>query len=128
MINKKQLRSFGLIWAFIFLLFATLPFLKGDELKLMPLYISIAFVAISLLFPKFYEKIYFYQTWIKFGEIIGKINSKIIIFLLFYIIFLPIGILLKIFRKDLLKKRIDKSAKSYFIDREKQPEAMENQF
>ncbi len=126
--DKKQLRSFGFIWAFIFLGIALYPLLKEAPLRLWSLYIAIGFTVISITFPLFYQKIYFYQGWIKFGNVVGNINSKIIIFILFYVIFLPMGILLKIFRKDLLKKRIDKSAKSYFLDRKDQPKEMQNQF
>lgn len=128
MIQDKQLRTFGLIWAFIFFAIGFYPYFKDAALRIWSLYVSGGFLILSLIFPKIYTKIYFYQAWIKFGDVIGKINSKIIIFLLFYVIFLPIGIILKIFRKDLLGKRIDEGAKSYFIDREKQPEGMENQF
>jgi hypothetical protein len=126
--NNKSLRTFGLIWSFIFLIIATYPFLNDNPLRYWSLYLSLSFLAISFVYPKLYKISYFYQAWIKFGDFIGKINSKIIIFILFYFLFLPIGILLKIFRKDLLGKKIDSSATSYFIDREKQPEGMENQF
>ena len=128
MINKKQLRDFGLIWAGIFVILAFYPLIKNKDVRFWQLYLSITFVVISLTYPIFYQKTYFYQAWIKFGNILGKINSKIIIFLLFYIIFLPIGVLLKIFRKDLLNKKIDKSAKSYFIDCKEQNSDMNNQF
>ena len=126
--NDKNLRTFGLIWALIFLGIATYPILKDNTPRYWSLYISLGFLITSFVYPKLYKISYFYQVWIKFGDFIGKINSKIIIFILFYFLFLPIGILLKIFRKDLLGKRIDSSASSYFIDREKQPEGMENQF
>jgi hypothetical protein len=126
--NKKALRTFGLIWSFIFLVITIYPLVSSDDIRYWSLYICLGFLTISLIYPAFYAKIYFYQSWIKFGNFVGKINSKIIIFILFYFLFLPIGILLKVFRKDLLSKRIDSSATSYFIDREKQPEGMENQF
>lgn len=126
--NDKNLRTFGLIWALIFLGIATYPILKDNTPRYWSIYISLGFLTTSFVYPKLYKISYFYQVWIKFGDFIGKINSKIIIFILFYFLFLPIGILLKIFRKDLLGKRIDSSASSYFIDREKQPEGMENQF
>ena len=126
--DNKSLRTFGLIWAFIFLVISTYPALKDQSLRFWSLYTSLGFLATSFIYPKLYKISYFYQTWIKFGEFVGRINSKIIIFILFYFLFLPIGILLKIFRKDLLGKKINKSATSYFIDREKQPEGMENQF
>lgn len=126
--SNKELKNFGLIWAGIFLIIAFLPLLKGHEVKIWAPYTSLAFIAISLIYPKIYQQIYFYQGWIKFGNFIGKINSKIIITVLFYVIFLPIGIILKILRKDLLHKKIDKSSTSYFIDRKIQPQNMKNQF
>ena len=126
--DHKSLRTFGLIWAFIFLVIATYPLLKENNIRYWSLYTSLGFIGISLVYPRFYKIIYFYQSWIKFGDCVGKINSKIIIFILFYFLFLPIGILLKIFRKDLLGKKTDSAATSYFIDREKQPAEMENQF
>ena len=126
--NKKQLRSFGFIWAFIFLVIASYPLLNDEPVRMWSLYTSLAFISISVIFPSFYQKIYFYQGWIKFGNFVGKVNSKIIIFILFYIIFLPIGLILKILRKDLLGKKINESAKSYFIDRKEQPKDMQNQF
>jgi len=126
--DNKSLAKFGLIWTSIFFIIAIYPILKGDNLKIWALAIAIAFLTISLLYPQLYKTTHFYQNWIKFGEIIGKINSKIIIFILFYFIFLPIGILLKLFKKDLLNKKIDKSATTYFIDRKYQPIEMNNQF
>ena len=128
MIKTKQLKSFGFIWAFILAIIAIYPFLKGEEIKFWALYAAALFIIISFLYPRLYEKTYFYQSWLKFGDFMEKINSKIIIFILFFVIFFPIGIVLKIFHQDLLRKKIDKSAESYFINREKQPEEMENQF
>jgi len=122
------LRTFGLIWSFIFFVIAVYPIIKGGSLRDWAFCVSLGFLGVSLIYPRLYKISYFYQSWIKFGDFIGKINSKIIILVLFYLVFLPIGILLKICRKDLLGKKINQSAKSYFIDREKQPEAMENQF
>lgn len=126
--KNNSLRTFGLIWTGIFFTLAMFPAVKGNGVKFLPLYISFGFLAISLIYPRLFEITQFYQKWIKFGDFIGKINSKLIIFVLFYAIFLPIGLILKIFRKDLLGKKIDGTAKSYFIDRKKQPEGMENQF
>ena len=126
--DKKSLKTFGLIWSLIFFTIAAYPILKSGDLRVWALAVSIVFLAISLLYPKLYQITHFYQSWIKFGEFIGKINSKIIIFILFYFLFLPMGIILKLLKKDLLKKQIDQSAISYFIDRKDQPKNMENQF
>ena len=49
-------------------------------------------------------------------------------FILYFCIFTPVSIFLKILGKDLLDKKIDKSQNSYWIERKKQPESMKNQF
>ena len=126
--NNKELRDFGLIWAIIFLIIALFPLKNEDDIRSWSLIISSVFFIISITYPQLYKITYFYQSWIKFGNFIGKINSKIIMLVLFYFIFFPIGIFIKIFRKDLLNTKIDKSLNSYFIDRKDQPVNMENQF
>lgn len=125
---KKDLRNFGLIWAAILLIIALVPLFKGEQARLWALGVALLFVISSLSFPEIYSKTKFYQGWIKFGGVIGKINSKIIIFILFYFIFLPVGLILKILKKDLLSKKLDKSRASYFVDRKMQPGDMKNQF
>ena len=124
----KQLRTFGFIWSAIFAIIAFYPLLKDGNVRLIPLYISLFFIAVSLCYPKIYKITYFYQGWIKFGDVVGKINSKIIIFILFYAVFLPISIMLKICGKDLLDKKMDKSKDSYFVDRQDHAVNMKNQF
>ncbi len=126
--KESDLRVFGFIWAFIFGIITIYPTFKGGQINHWSLYVTAVFVVLSITFPKAYSITRFYQTWVVFGDFIGKLNSKIIIFILFYCLFFPIGLLLKIFRKDLLGKKIDSKAKSYFIDREEQPQNMENQF
>lgn len=123
MIEKKSLRAFGLIWAFIL---GIIGYFYDNNTILFAL--SFCFVISSILFPEIYVKIRIYQGWIKIGNFIGHINSKIIIFILFFFLFTPIGILLKIFKKDLLKKKLDKNKKSYFEKRVTQPGTMINQF
>jgi len=64
----------------------------------------------------------------KFGELIGEIISKIVLAMLFFLIFTPISITLKLMNKSPLDKNINKKADSYWITRVSQPQSMENQF
>lgn len=125
---KAQLRNFGLIWSLIFLVIALQPLLKANDINKLMLAIAVFFLITSLAYPKIFQITNFYSGWIKFGNFVGKINSKIIIFILFYFVFLPIGIILKILKKDLLNKKIDKACSTYFIDRKTYPSSMKNQF
>ncbi|MES2676845.1 MAG: SxtJ family membrane protein [Pseudomonadota bacterium] len=126
--TKKELKNFGLIWSIIFFIAAFIPVFKGLEMRIWALYVCLLFVATALFYPQIYHQTRFYQTWIKFGDILGKINSKIIIGILFYAIFMPIGLVLKILRKDLLSKKLDRSSASYFIDCKADNSDMRNQF
>ncbi len=120
-ISSRDLRIFGLIWALIFAFFSY----KFSQNFLIPVAI---FIIVSALRPQLFTQIKFYQSWIKFGNFLGKINGFLISFILFYAVFMPAGIVLKLLKKDLLRKKLNKSASSYFIDRKTQPGDMKNQF
>jgi hypothetical protein len=124
----KEIRNFGLIWFFIFLVIAFLPIVKGHPLRFWALYPASIFLICACFYPKIFEITGFYKGWIKFGNFLGKINSKIIIAALFYLIFFPIGLILKITGKDLLNKKIDKSQESYFVSDQRELSDMKNQF
>jgi len=69
-----------------------------------------------------------YKRWIAFGDIMGHYISSVILFILFFVLFTPISFILKILHIDLLKKRLDKSSNSYWIDRVEEPSSMKYQF
>lgn len=60
-----------------------------------------------------------YGLWMKFALILSWINTRIILFLMFCLIFTPIGLIIKLLGKDLLEEKIDKTAKSYWKKKEK---------
>lgn len=120
----KDLRIFGLIWSLIF----AFLFYKGLWFPTALLPISLWFLIVSIFRPQIFHRLHIYQAWVKFGNILGKINGFIISAILFYGIFIPTALILKLLKKDLLKKKLNPEAKSYFIDRESQPGDMKNQF
>ncbi|MBE9527111.1 MAG: hypothetical protein IME94_09085 [Proteobacteria bacterium] len=136
--SNKDLRIFELIWAMIFLGIAIYPNYQSFNLdnfsletfiqtsRIWALYISGFFVLTALIYPRLLT--YFYIVWVKFGEFIGGIISKIILFILFYLLFAPIGIFFRIIRKDLLHQKLDAKATSYWVRRKMQPGTMKNQY
>lgn len=126
-IKRKDLRNFALIWTFIFTVISVFPLIKGEgELRLWAIIVAAAFLIIGLFIPNILK--YFYIYWVKFGEIMGNIVSKVILTLLFFIVFFPVGLVFRLMGKDLLSKKLDKNTNSYWINREIQPGSMENQF
>ena len=126
MVKEHDLKMFAIIWSAIFAVIGVLPLLKGDEVKIWAIIIALIFNIIAFTKPQILTR--FYQIWMKFGEFIGGIMSKIMMTILYFLFFTPISIFLKIIGKDLLDKRIDKSQTSYWIERETQPQSMKNQF
>ena len=64
--------------------------------------------------------------WFKFGMLLGKIVSPIIMAFVFFGVVTPTGLIMKLFNKDLLKLK-RKNKDSYWIDRKSKSE-MKNQF
>ena len=122
-IMNKNAKFFGYIWSAIFLIIA-----YKNSMNAVFLSLAGGFFLCSCCYPEIFLKTRLLQAWIKIGDFLGKINSKIIIFILFFFIFTPIGLLLKIFNKDLLSKKLDKTANTYFKLRETPPTDMKNQF
>lgn len=123
-ISVRDLRVFGLIWATIFLIIS----FKSDKFQLVAILISASFLITALICPKIYRQTKIYENWIKIGDFLGKINGFLISFILFYGIFTPSAIVLRLLKKDLLHKKLNSSATTYFIDRKTQPGDMKNQF
>jgi len=123
--KKNSNKSFGVLFFIVFLLIALWPLVKGDSLRIWSLLIAIIFLVLGLLNSKILNP--FKRIWIKFGEILGKVIAPLVLSIVYFIVITPIGLLLRIFGKDLLGiKFLEK--KSYWIKRDKDLGSMKNQF
>ena len=124
--NEGDIKIFAIIWSFIFVVIALYPLLSKGTIQYWSLLVAFIFALIALIKPMFLLP--FYSLWIRVGEVIGGVVSKIIMFILFYALFTPIAIVLKLLKIDLLNKKIDKDRSTYWIKRENQPGSLKNQF
>ena len=123
----KDLRVFGLIWTGILSVVTYYPVYKSTgDFRLWSLLLGSVFLILSIISPKLL--IPFYRIWVKFGEFIGNIISKVILTVVFFILIFPLGILLKATGKDFLRKNNFKKVNSYWIKREEQPGNIKYQF
>jgi len=111
--DKTTLRKFGITLAMI-LSFIALIQLKKYNPMLSSWFgiVSASILAISIISPIIILPIYVIIHTI--SKIIGWINTKILLSIVFFAIFTPIGLVLRLFNKDLLDKKIDKNARSYW--------------
>jgi len=124
--QQSSEKSFGIIFSIVFLFFALYPLINSEGLRIWALVISTIFFLLAIVFPKVLEVPN--KFWFKFGLILGSIIAPIVITLVYYSTVLPTGIIMRILGRDLLKQKLDKNAKSYWIIRSKQIGSMKNQF
>lgn len=119
-------RSFGLVFAVVFAIIGLWPLVSGGPVRLWAVAIAAVMLILAFLFPKVLK--WPNWVWFKFGMLLGAIIAPIVMSALFYVAITPTGFLMRLFGKDLLRMNLDRSAKSYWIQREKPPGSMKNQF
>ena len=118
-------KSFGIIFSIVFLIIAIYPLLKHSDIKIWSLVISIIFLILGLTNSKILTPLN--KLWFKIGIFLGKIFSPIIMGMIFFFIVTPIGIFMRLLKKDLLNLRFNKN-ESYWIKKSEIKSRMKNQF
>ena len=108
------------------LIVALYPLTSSQEIRLWALILSVVFLLLAFAAPKILSVPN--QLRFKFGILLGHIIAPILILLIYFITVLPTAITIRLLGKDLLKQKLDKSAKSYWIKRSKPMGSMRNQF
>lgn len=113
--DNKMLREFGLITGGILVcLFGLLfPWIFEYNFPKWPWIVAGILWAWAFLLPATLNPIY--RGWMAIGNVLGWINTRIILGIMFYIIFLPIGLLLKLMGKDPMERKIIKSQNTYRV-------------
>ena len=128
-LDRKGLRDFGLVTGGIFvalfglffpwvleLSFPTWPWLLGGILAIWGL------AAPATLRP-------IYRVWMKFGLLLSKITTPIVLGIVFFLVIFPTGLVMRSFGRDPMKRQIDSEVTSYRVPSNKQPkETMERPF
>ncbi len=123
--NISSNRSFGIVFFVVFLLISLYPIMKNEDLRIWSLIISIIFLILGLLNSIVLAPLNY--IWFKFGIILGKILSPFIMGIIFFIVVTPIGILMRLLKKDLLSLKFNQE-KSYWIEKTGPKSKMKNQF
>ena len=118
-------RGFGIVFFILFLIIALYPLIRGQEIRIWSLLISLIFLTFGLMNSKFLTPLN--KLWHKFGILLGNIISPIVMGIVFFMVVTPTSIILKIFSKDILNLKKNNS-KSYWIDVENKNSKMKNQF
>ena len=118
-------RSFGIVFFIFFLAIALYPLINQESLRIWSLLISLIFLLLGLLNSKLLTSLN--KFWVKFGILLGKIISPIVMGVIFFLVVTPIGLLMRILKKDLLNLEFNDD-KSYWIKKSEPKSKMKNQF
>ena len=118
-------RSFGIVFSIVFLLIAIYPLINSDGLRVWSLIIAIIFLVLGLINSKILTPLN--KLWFKFGILLGRIVSPVIMGLIFFLVVTPIALIMRIIGKDLLNLKFNKE-KSYWIEKTGPKSKMKNQF
>ncbi len=123
-INKKNNITFGILFFVFFLIIGLYPLVSVEFIRICSVVLSLVFLIITIVRPDLFT--FLNRSWIKFGIFLGKIISPIVMGLVFFFVVTPIGILVRILKKDVMS--LKRGASSYWIDRKSKLQSMKKQF
>jgi hypothetical protein len=118
-------RGFGIVFCIVFLLITLYPLTYGGEIRIWSAIISLTFLVFGLINSKILTPLN--KLWFKFGLFLGMIMSPLIMGIIFFLVVTPIGLIMRMFKKDLLNLRYNQN-QSYWIEKSGPKSKMKNQF
>ena len=119
-------KSFGIVFFIAFLIFGLWSLINFEPIRYWSLVISLIFLILGLLNSKILSPLN--MMWSKLGIVLGVVIAPIVMGIVFFAVVTPIGLLMRIFNKDVLSKKYDKEKESYWIKRDKNFNSMKKQF
>ncbi len=119
--TRKVLREFGLIFGTgILIIFGMArPWLSSETFPVWPWIVFGVFAVLGLFLPQALSPVF--KGWMKFGTVMGAINSRIILSIMFYAVVWPMGAIMQIAGRDPMMRTIDPTLTTYRIPSKKLP-------
>jgi hypothetical protein len=116
--TPKEVRKFGITFSILALGFAAFCFYRENTLWTVFLGVSAFFILTGLWGYPVLKPVY--VGWMTFAFALGWVNSRIILSLVFCLVFTPAGLILRLLGKDPLGLRFDRQATTYWVMRKPQ--------
>ena len=123
--NLPSNRNFGIVFTIVFLIISFWPLLKSGDIRYWSLVISLIFFVLAILNSKILTPLN--KIWMKFGFVLGKIISPIVMGFIFFFVVTPTGIIMRLLGKDILNLKKNNKI-SYWIKKDNKNNSMKNQF
>ena len=124
-IKKSSNKSFGIVFFIVFIIIGFWPLPDFNNYRLWPIIIAFIFLSLGLANSKLLTPLNI--LWFKFGVLLGKIVSPIVMGVIFFAVVTPTGFLMRILKKDLLNLKFT-NKDTYWIKKNEPKSKMKNQF
>jgi predicted Co/Zn/Cd cation transporter (cation efflux family) len=118
--DRTHLRHFGLIVGGIFAAIGLWPMVvRAQSPRLWVVALGVALVIPALLMPESLRLAY--RGWMAVGEVLGWINTRVILGAVFFALITPIAVVMRAAGRDPLRRRVQPGATTYRLAREVRP-------
>ena len=124
-IKTSSNKSFGIVFSVVFFIISLYPLVNQEDMRIWSLVIAVIFFILALLNSKILTPLN--KIWTRFGIFLGNFISPIVMGIIFFFVVTPIGLLLRLFGKDVLNLKKNKFS-TYWIKKTNQKSSMEKQF
>jgi len=118
--TSQELRKFGLIVASLLGLLAVWPALvDGRAFRIWAVTLAGVLAVPALVFPRSLVQIH--QGWMKVGHVLGWVNTRIVMGVIFFVLFTPLGLVMGLMGKDPMLRRFEPNLDSYRLKKGVRP-------
>ena len=118
--DPKELRNFGLLVGGIFSVIGVWPMVvRGEQIRLWALSVGSVMIILGVLAPRWLGLIH--SGWMWVGHVLGWINTRILLSLIFYGLITPIGIVFRMLGKDTMRPAFLDTSSTYRVNRQPRP-------
>ncbi len=126
--TNKELRQFGLVVGGVFSVIGLWPVVfRGESLRLWAMILGSLLIVLGAIVPQCLKQVY--RGWMKIGHVLGSINTRIILGIVYYLLVTPMGIIMRLMGKDPMHRALGENVDTYRVVRAVRPRRhMRNQF
>jgi len=114
--DKGTLRKFAITMFFAFCVIGTILLFRQRPAFFWFYLLAGFFIFTGLILPGLLKPVYI--VWMRFAYILSYINVRLILTVVFYLVFTPIGLIMRLLKIDLLDRKIEKQKQTYWKKKE----------
>ena len=126
--STKDLRQFGLLVGGVFTVIGLWPVVfRSESPRLWAMILGGLLIVLGGMVPQSLKHVH--QGWMKIGHVLGSINTRIILGIIYYLLITPMGLVMRLMGKDSMHRAFAQHSDTYRVLRTPRPrQHMRNQF